>query len=214
MRTNPGASDSHQWYQNLLRILGRCSEAIDHGTSAATLNPLSAVVAQDLGYTLYYCRQYPRAVEELERAVRLEPRFALALMRLGMAYEQLEDYDLAVEAAEQAVELSDSSLIMMSTFGKIYASAGRTDDAWDVLRLLQDRAESREHLDGVYMASLLTGLGQHDEALQWLSRALEQRSPSLVSLAVHPWHDPIRDRPEFQDIVRDLGLSEAAIRAH
>lgn len=53
-----------------------------------------------------------------------------------------------------------------------------------------------------------TGLGEHDRAVSELERAFAERSPSLISLKVHPWHDSLRDHPRFESPLRGMHLAE------
>jgi len=43
-------------------------------------------------------------------------------------------------------------------------------------------------------------LGDHEEALRWLERAVEQRSGWLVYLATEPRFDSLRGEPRFEAI--------------
>jgi hypothetical protein len=50
------------------------------------------------------------------------------------------------------------------------------------------------------------GLGANDKAFEYLERAYEERSGSLIYLKVEPILDPLRSDPRFQDLVRRVGL--------
>jgi hypothetical protein len=50
------------------------------------------------------------------------------------------------------------------------------------------------------------GLGQHEEAMRWLTAGLNGREANVVLLDVHPAYDAVRDRPEFAALVKRLGL--------
>ena len=51
-----------------------------------------------------------------------------------------------------------------------------------------------------------TALGEHDEAFLWLQRALATRSPSMNSLRVHPWLDPLREDERFDELLQRMKL--------
>lgn len=54
----------------------------------------------------------------------------------------------------------------------------------------------------VYALALMhTGLGNRDEAIAWLGRALDQHAWGAVLLAVEPDLDPLRSDPRFADLV-------------
>lgn len=191
----------------MLRDLGRCDEAIAHGLRAVQLNPLSAVSIHDHGYSYYYCRRFEEAAQMLQRAVQMDPNLAIAQLRLGMSYEQLGRFPEAIAAAARAVEVTDRRPLLLAGLGRIYASAGQPQRARQILDELLGRSD--EYVDGVYMAALFTGLGDHDRALTELERAFAERSPSLVSLKVHPWHDPLRSQPRFRRLLQRMRLTDS-----
>ncbi len=50
------------------------------------------------------------------------------------------------------------------------------------------------------------GLGDRDHAMEWLRRAVRERSQFLVFLKGHPMLDPLRSDPRFQALLRELGI--------
>jgi len=54
-------------------------------------------------------------------------------------------------------------------------------------------------------ALVLLGLGRHDEALARLRAAVTERFDWVVFIGVEPLWDPVRDRPEFQELVQAVG---------
>ena len=53
---------------------------------------------------------------------------------------------------------------------------------------------------------LHAGLGQLDEAFEWLHRAAKKRSWILFDLKVSPWFDPLRSDPRYEDLLRQMNL--------
>jgi len=56
------------------------------------------------------------------------------------------------------------------------------------------------------IASIYASLGDTDNALAWLDRALQERAPSLGWLAQTPAFDRLHDNPRFAAIVDRVGL--------
>jgi hypothetical protein len=56
------------------------------------------------------------------------------------------------------------------------------------------------------IATIHTGLGEHDEAFSFLERAFEERSLWMGYLNVEPQLDPLRADLRFQDLLRRVGL--------
>jgi hypothetical protein len=61
-------------------------------------------------------------------------------------------------------------------------------------------------LDAYHVALIHVGLGEKDQALQWLNKAYEDRSAYMVILNVDPWMDPLRSDPRFQALLRRMNF--------
>jgi hypothetical protein len=57
-----------------------------------------------------------------------------------------------------------------------------------------------------------TGLGDHDAALAWLTRAAQEKDPWLYAMSINaPIFDSIRDDPRFANAVKTMKLDPAAM---
>ena len=56
------------------------------------------------------------------------------------------------------------------------------------------------------MALVWLGLGNNEQALEWLERAHEEREHRMVLLKHDGIYDPLRDDSRFQDLVRRVGV--------
>ena len=54
----------------------------------------------------------------------------------------------------------------------------------------------------------LTGFMVRGPALQWLTRAYNERDSRLVALKVDPCFDALRSDSTFQDLLRRIGLPQ------
>jgi hypothetical protein len=82
--------------------------------------------------------------------------------------------------------------------------AGRTDEAQQVLRELQDAA-AKEKVDPVAFAYVYLGLGDHERATDWLGKAYEEHSTEMIYLRTPTW-DNLRSDPRFVALMHDVGL--------
>jgi hypothetical protein len=57
-----------------------------------------------------------------------------------------------------------------------------------------------------HFALIYAGMGNKDEALEWLEKAFEQHSPMMAWLKVDQRFDSLREEPRFQDLLRRVGL--------
>ncbi len=56
------------------------------------------------------------------------------------------------------------------------------------------------------MAIMYTGLGNKDQAFEWLERALKNRSEELIMLKVDPQFDILRTDPRFSALLAKMGF--------
>jgi len=88
----------------------------------------------------------------------------------------------------------------------LYVRAGRRADA---LRLLDEVRATAKHsyISPGTMAQLDIGLGDVDEAFRWLDRAYEEHDPTLESLRLEAYWDPIRGDPRYEAVLHKLNLN-------
>ena len=70
---------------------------------------------------------------------------------------------------------------------------------------LTDRSRL-EYIPPFSMALISIGLGDHEEALGWLTKAYQDRSHFLIFAKVDPLLDPERSDPRFKDLLTRMSL--------
>ena len=180
---DPGFSKTHQWYANLLVAAGRFDEAEREMRRAQQLDPLSLIASAALGWVRYHAGQQTAALDQLRLTLGLDPDFELAYLWSGWALEELGDYDAALEMLEEAVARSGGSGISTASLARLHALRGEREDAE---QLLAGLLESERYVPSYEIAKAKFALGAESEASEWLQRAFEQRSHSLVFLRVDP----------------------------
>jgi serine/threonine-protein kinase len=91
--------------------------------------------------------------------------------------------------------------------GYTYGRAGRRNDAERLLGELQELS-ARRFVNPDYFAIIHLGLGENDQAIQWLYRAYEERTDWPIFIPVDPLTDSIRSDPRFKELLGMVGLSE------
>jgi hypothetical protein len=87
----------------------------------------------------------------------------------------------------------------------MYARAG---DRVRALRILDElkRTSSHGHLLNYGVAIIHAGLGEPEQALDWLERGWQEHSFQLANLDVDPVWDSLRSHPRFRELLRRIGL--------
>ena len=58
------------------------------------------------------------------------------------------------------------------------------------------------------IAGIYIGLGDNDNAINWLEKAFEEQSSLLLLLNIDPIYDPLRSDPRFQDLVDRMNFPD------
>ena len=205
MALNPNSAYAHHWYALLLSYLGRRIEAIEHIQRAERLDPLAPQIAIEHSTVLYMAREYDRAVEQARKVLSYEPGFANSHRVLGFELITGGRCEEGIVRLRRSFELFGGEAFSDLKLAWGYARCGRADEA----RLLLSQAleaKGRGYLEPNAVAHVFVALGDHEHALTWLERAVEERAPYVADMAVEPALDPLRSDPRFVRLLKRLGL--------
>jgi len=207
---NPNFAAARGWYAFLLTVTGQFREAEAVRSKARELDPRSPVINADIGLTLYFARRYDEAIEQYMKTLEIDPTFILADIPLAGAYEQKKMYTEAIERLQTVtVGLSYASIrhpVPILSLGHVYAVSGRTDDARNMLELVEEMSKD-QYVSPYWMGVISIGLGRKDQALSWLERAFKEHDGSMVFLKVDPVFDSIRSEPRFVGLLTKMRLA-------
>jgi len=157
-----------------------------------------------MGYNLFFAGRNDAAIEQLHTAVAVDHDRWWAHAWLARAYARAGRFPEALAEAQKAQQLSDYPEVE-SVLGRVHADAGDRVEATKVLNHLRERAR-KEFVAPAYVATILIGLGQLDEALVELAKAAEERSYYVMYWKVDPDLDPLRSDPRFTALLKKVGL--------
>jgi serine/threonine-protein kinase len=207
LELNPSYALAHSWYAQYLASQARLDEARAEAKRARELDPLSPYILQNVAHIAYYARQYDEMIEYSRQALDLDPNYVWARWRLGMAYVMQSRVEEAVEECERAAALARRSPPALSFLGYAYGMAGRRGEAQKVLNELVEMSH-RTYVSPFSFFLLHVVLGQNDQALEWLEKAVQSHLSGMIFIRVNPELDPIRSAPRFKELVRRMGLSD------
>ncbi len=202
---NPSYSVGHRIYAALLVTLGRHQEAWEQINEAMRTDPLSLPNNAEVVRTLYYARNYDRAIEQANKALQLDPDYYRIHFWLARVYAQKGMHPEAIAESEKVLHAMPDSSVGLTELAYSLAAAGRQSEAQRILHRLQEK--SRHAFVPAYNFAIIhTALHQKDRALQNLQKAYDEKDWALMVLAVEPRLDPLRSDPRFQELVRKVGL--------
>jgi serine/threonine-protein kinase len=203
LELNPNDSKSHSLYSVFLMGMLRHDEAIEEAKRAEELDPLSPMMSEQVGETLYYARKTDQAIQKFFEVLEQEPDHIYATAMLGWCYW---DKGLHKEAQKW--------------WGKMHELTGNTELAQAFAELGAEEAFHKwlEQAKGDasfvwYNNSTLIGVthavaGEKEEALEWLEKAYREHDPQMPLLRIWTALDILRDDPRFQDLVRRMNFPE------
>jgi pentatricopeptide repeat protein len=186
---------------------GRTEEALASAQRGRELDPLAGS-GTNIGWILFSARRYDEAIREFRSALAIRPDDAGVLWYLGFALTANGQLEEAIPVLEKAVAGSHRSPGVIGVLIRAYAHAGRRRDALQLLEELKRRQQAGYIPTAAFVNAYL-GLGDNEQAFDWLERAYQEQSNILLFLKVHPFFDPLRGDPRFAELVRRVGLGQA-----
>jgi TolB-like protein/DNA-binding winged helix-turn-helix (wHTH) protein/Tfp pilus assembly protein PilF len=205
LELNPSSDVARQYYAQFLRQSGRLDEALVVIRRAERLNPLDLLSKTMVGWPLLNSHRYDEALEQFGRVLELDPNYSLAIYNRGLAYALTGRHEEALEAARvsRALMGTDPHAKAMQSFA--LARAGLRSESLELVDDLK-RGFERGEVEAFLVAWPYIWLGEPEQALDWLERSFEARSPFLPNFTSEPYCDPLRTEPRFQALRRKMEL--------
>jgi len=138
--------------------------------------------------------------------VELHPSFWAGWAWLGLSHSRMGRHEEAGAECARAAGLCGDLPLMDAILAHVRARGGSRKEALETVETLTERAKER-YVMPFAVALVHAGLGQADEALDWLEKAAAERGNLLCYLAVEPGFETLRPDPRFRDLLRRIGLS-------
>jgi tetratricopeptide (TPR) repeat protein len=157
----------------------------------------------------FFARDFDRAVERLQKTISMDPNNAWAYHLLGAIFYQKKMPAQAFTAHEKSNSLegifSDAE---MADMRKAYETAGLSAYFRKENEFRQKRIAERKYQSPLKIALNYACAGADSEALDWLERAADERTPWLPELKADPTWDAIRSQPRFVALLKKIGLEK------
>ena len=210
---NRSSIDAHNFYGMFLgAVRNAAAGALAEAEAMLALDPLSPWGNSGAGWTILFGGDYEGAASQASRTLEMYPEAIHALYVLGWAELAQSRHREAAAAFERATLISPADSMARAMLGHAYARLGRRDAAIDILEELRAK-QQREYVADMNFVFLYAGLGDLDQAFAWLEKCYRDREPRMFSVRVGPVLHPLRKDARFDEMVRRLGLADAAHRA-
>ncbi len=172
---------------------GQFEVAYERTRRALSLDPLSTVVNDAMGQLFYLSRDFPSAESAYRKALDLDRSDPSLHYHLAWPLEQMGRYEESIALHRKAVELSEGASLYRAALAYSYARSGLSEEARRILgELLQEPTPSAFDIAIVHV-----GLGETQEAVDWLEKSYVARDSHLIYINRDPRFDPLRMDPRF-----------------
>ena len=207
---NPYSASTNYWFGCCLATVGQFERAHELLRRAHELDPLSLIVPTVQGVTYAYARSYDEALPFFSQVLGVDPDFHPALWYQGRVLVELNRYEEGIDALKRAHELGGKPPRLLGYLGYAYARAGDTRRARQCLDELRALAQQERYVSPYFPALILSGLEEHESALDRLEQADATGDQMLWDyLKVDPQWDRMRALPRFQALMRKIAYPEA-----
>jgi serine/threonine protein kinase/tetratricopeptide (TPR) repeat protein len=204
LELSPGGADIYDHYGWLCGALGRYDESYALVKRAQELDPLTH--RADVASALLRAGRYPEALEQALRSVEFDPQYARGRATLAWAYIKNDRLDEGIAELEQSVALAPEDTMLLGQLGEAYAVAGRSAEARDMQRRLEELSRQR-YVSPYHFAYVPAGLGDAETTIDWLEKASQERAGGIYGIKGSFLFADLRAHPRFQALLKRMNLS-------
>ena len=200
LELDPNSSRAHETYAWYLEMFGRLDEASLHLKRAQELDPLGFDLMWDVAVLSMFNRQYDRAIEQLQKIIEMDPNRAAAHITLIEAFQKKGMHE------EALAELKKFNAPRPQA-GYTYAAAGKRDEALKIIDELKEDQSKGRYVSPFAFALIYMGLGDKDQAFEWLNKTFEENPYRLAFIRVNTRFDSLHSDPRFDELLRRMKLA-------
>lgn len=203
---NPNAFIPHNLYGNLLTFMGHFDEAIAEKEKAYKLDPLHLRTNFDLGRAYFYAGQNDKAIQVFKRLIEMNSTFFMAHLSLGLVYLQESRYEDALKKfeEEQALPGKWNPLLDLS-MAYLKHKMGDVNALHNALDHLLEKSQ-QEQISPTYFAFIYPLLGEYQQGMKWLKKAIEQQDTLLWDFKVNPILKEVWSDNRYKKILNKVGF--------
>ncbi|MDX1444541.1 helix-turn-helix domain-containing protein [Lishizhenia sp.] len=202
---NPNYVEAQQFMALLYVLAGQKEKAKKHLDIALTLDPLSHETQFFSGYLDYMLEDYNKSLKKLDRCLEFSPKNipvlsvkATCLLMMGRSHEVIPFFNA----------MPPEILIKEEKTGAIALSYAINKDIESTEKYRNALVEQAKVSDGFtassYLFLLYCALGETENAFDWVSQAMETKSPMLLLRYTDPLVNPIKGDPRYSEFHKKL----------
>ncbi|OGT56264.1 MAG: hypothetical protein A3E01_06850 [Gammaproteobacteria bacterium RIFCSPHIGHO2_12_FULL_63_22] len=190
----------------LAQALARVDQATSFDQLVIARDPVNARAHYNLGVDYLYSNRVDEAIASWQTTIALSPGFIGAWYNIGTAQLARGQSELALASFQK----EPSEVWRLIGLPMAYHALGKKAESDAALsRLIAEHAT-----DSAYNIAYVQAFrGEHDQAFQWLERAIAYKDTGLSDVAFEPAFDGMRKDPRWAQMLRKLGKSPEQLAA-
>jgi TolB-like protein/DNA-binding winged helix-turn-helix (wHTH) protein len=201
---DPSDATALQWQAEAHCFRGRFDACARGLRAAYELDPLSPVLAMAQGFPARFAGDTATALRLFHAVERDRPDFPFVHYQLGTTYGAAGNWERALHHYRLALPAFGLNLVG-GQMAYAYARSGRRDEALKIRDEMLERSR-RGYFPPVTLAAAEVGLGNVEEGLDQLERALELHDDFLVYMRDDPHTRDLMGHPRFAALQVRLGF--------
>jgi TolB-like protein/Flp pilus assembly protein TadD len=205
LQLNPNHATAHQWYGLQLMFQRKFDRALQEFSQAQRLDPLSLMIALDIGQVGYYSGHPEVAVHESQKVLTQDPDFAMAHDLLGMAYARQKRSAEALGEFQTYLKLSGGDPDAQMRLALAYADSGKRGQALALAKNIEN-IPSGAYVPSFDLATIYAALDEKDLAFEWVGRAISEHASSCLIFAIDPAFETLRSDPRYEKDLQKISI--------
>ena len=210
----PNNVDVLSSYATVMAMTGQFDTAVERLRQVAELDPLTVDHKVQVGWVLQWAGRYEEALEQYDYALSIIPdddthqlMRSTVHMHTALTLASLGQQEEAAEHAEKSMGLADGDILMSGGHAIIFARLGMRERALELFEQYEVIANDSGYADPITGLYLFVALGDHDRAIDYMERAVDERSPSVMFIPQDRDLDALRKNPRFVALMERTGLT-------
>ena len=202
---DPSSPSAHNGRAFYLSAIGKSEEALEEIRIALDLEPVSLHLNSDAGLLLFNARHHNEAIDQLRRTLEMGSGFPLATRYLARVYAYNKMESLAAEQYRNLTALIGSNKTDGAQIARAIAESGLRGYYRFELERLKKKLKS-QYVPALDFARIYSVMGDRENAIKWIGKAIEERHFAVPFLNVDPDFDGLRSDPRFVAMLEGIGL--------
>ncbi len=201
LQLQPSNSDAHLLLSNYYTVKGDYGKTIKEALLAKSLDPINPRTLSFLAERYYIVGEYEKSIQTYQEVLELFPTFGFAMHGLGYVYLQQGEAEKTIEIW---TELQD--LMRNKPVAAFYRTGAPFEECVKFYMKGAMIGEEKYCCNQAVVSSLFMMIDDYEGTLEYFRIAFDVQNEDLPFVLSYPLYYPLHGNPEFQAIVKKVGV--------